>query len=74
MMYIIKNAIYVKHVSGYVKCVLHKSMGVDKPQYYLVATKVVLDELPQNYEVVTMSEIIARYSNEAVLDTASREV
>lgn len=72
-MYIIKNAIYVKHAAGYVKCVLHKSMVTEPPQYYLVATKAVLDELPQSYEVVTMREIIARYSSEAVLDMPSGE-
>lgn len=64
MLYIIKNAVYVLNSGSYVKCVLHRKGN----QYYLVSTKVLLDKLPKDYEVMTFAEVVAKYRDDAVDD------
>lgn len=72
-MFVIKGSVYVHSPKGYIKCVLHrkKVKGIDA--YHLVETKVAIPELPEEYDALTFSEIIARYGADAVDDDAERE-
>ncbi|MCM1233017.1 MAG: hypothetical protein NC489_23075 [Ruminococcus flavefaciens] len=70
-MYSIKNAIYVQSVKGYNKCVLHKQQVDGRTVYHLVETKINLPELPKDFSVLTLPEIIAKYGRDAVDDDAT---
>lgn len=69
-MIVIKNAVYVRNPKGYAKCVLHKKEINGRPVYSLAETKVIINELPKEYAVMTLPEIIAKYGVDAVDDDA----
>lgn len=69
----IKGSVYVRSSKGYTKCVLHKKQIRGRDVYSLVETKVVIPELPEEYEVLVFPEVIARYGAEAVDDDAEKE-
>ncbi len=67
-MIVIKDNVYVRGPKGYVKCVLHRKDARGQPVYFLVETKVIIPELPIEYQNMTLSEVIAKYGNSAVVD------
>lgn len=69
-MVVIKNNVYIRGEKGYVKCVLHKKTVRGREVFSLVETKVTIPELPQQYDNMTLPEIIARYGADAVDDDA----
>lgn len=72
-MVVISGNVYVQAPKGYVKCVLHKRTVHGRDVYYLVETKVLLPELPEAYETLTLPEIISRYGNTAVSEAKGKE-
>lgn len=73
-MIVIKGSVYVHSHRGYTKCVLHKRQLQGQDVYNLVETKVVISELPEDYEVLTYDEVIARYGAGAAINDAESEV
>lgn len=72
-MVVIKGNVYVRHPKGYAKCVLHKKDVDGRMAYYLAETKVTIDALPEQYDNMTLPEIIAKYGIDAVNDDEVEE-
>lgn len=70
-MIVIGKNVYVRKPQGYAKCTLHKKMIRGREVFSLEETASVIKTLPDNYSIMTLPEIIAKFGHAAVDDDKS---
>lgn len=68
-MVIVGSSIYIEDGGKYTRCTLRKQGTA----YYLKKTGAKIEKLPQDYEVATLEELIARFGEAAIPDEDEKE-